>query len=71
MAISWMSKGSLTAAMTGTLLNESIRKGDLYSEYQLYGSINLTCALLSVVILSPMSSIIMETLGHNLLSEKN
>jgi len=37
MAVSWISKGTITATIGGIVLSQMKAKGEAYAEYQLYG----------------------------------
>eukprot|EP00347_Sterkiella_histriomuscorum_P005826 403355123 len=69
MGVSWISKGTVTATLSGIILAQTKAKGDAYKEFQTYGDQIQTCAVLAIIILSPLSSLLISSLGPKLLTK--
>ena len=69
MAISWASKGSISAIFGGIVLMEAKAKGEDYSEYATLGNKMQTCSVLAILICTPVSSMLTMSLGPVLLTK--
>eukprot|EP00347_Sterkiella_histriomuscorum_P004939 403358501 len=69
MGVSSISKGTVVATLGGIVLAQTKPKGEAYKEYQDYGSQIQTCSVLAIIILSPLSSFLMSSLGPKLLTK--
>lgn len=66
MALGWMPKGTVQAALGATCLNfaeTSIEDPELKAEWVKYGNVMLTCAVFAIILAAPIGAMIVNTLG--------
>ena len=67
-AISWIPKATVPAALSSVVLREAKDRG-LPPQYIEYGEIIQTTAIISILIAAPLGVILLNALGHRLLTK--
>lgn len=68
MSISWIPKATVPATLAGVIFTEACALGDNYKDYQQFGLIIQTTAILSIVICAPIGSFLIDQLAPKLLT---